>query len=271
MPAPSTACTSRIKWQAAAPRLPRGGGIRIGIGKDLGLQPGDVPRSIHRVQPLDPLGSARHGVVRPHRRAGATAHRGIRDGRRASRHGYRRHRACRAGRVRDRLRRGRDVRRDLPGTHGRARLVRREGSRSVGPDYPFGRTAEDYDAELEEIEQEWGTFALAQKWMSSLDPETAEDPHEVEDFVGRDVIRDSAGPATPSAGPRWTATSTCAMSCRRSASRRWCCTGSATWKLRSSTVATWRSTSRGQSCGRCPGPPTCGATATICRWRSSDS
>ncbi len=54
----------------------------------------------------------------------------------------------------------------------------------MGPDYPFGRTAEDYDAELEEIEQEWGTFALAQKWMSSLDPETAEDPHEVEDFVG---------------------------------------------------------------------------------------
>jgi class 3 adenylate cyclase len=52
------------------------------------------------------------------------------------------------------------------------------------PDYPFGRAAETYDAELEEIEQGWGTFALAQTWMSTLDPEAAEDPREVEDFVG---------------------------------------------------------------------------------------
>ena len=139
------------------------------------------------------------------------------------------------------------------------------------PDYPFGRTAEEFDGELEEyFEQGWGTFALAQDWVSVLDPEAADDPREIQDFVG--WMQSIGGPGD---AVRWSTMGIRDIDLRDVPSsirtRRSYCTGWTTWELRSSTVVTRRSTSRGPSCGRCPGPRTCGATAKTSRWRSSAS
>jgi class 3 adenylate cyclase len=52
------------------------------------------------------------------------------------------------------------------------------------PDYPFGRPAAEFDAELLEIERDWATPRLAQLWLSFLNPEAKDDPSEIEDFIG---------------------------------------------------------------------------------------
>ena len=52
------------------------------------------------------------------------------------------------------------------------------------PDYPFGRPAAEFDAELLEIERDWATPRLAQLWLSFLNPEAKDDPWEIEDFIG---------------------------------------------------------------------------------------
>ena len=52
------------------------------------------------------------------------------------------------------------------------------------PDYPFGRPAAEFDAELFEIERDWATPRLAQLWLSFINPEAKDDPWEIEDFIG---------------------------------------------------------------------------------------
>jgi class 3 adenylate cyclase len=51
------------------------------------------------------------------------------------------------------------------------------------PDYPFGVRQEDFDADVAEVERAWGTTELARKWVSSLYPETQDDPRETEELV----------------------------------------------------------------------------------------
>jgi pimeloyl-ACP methyl ester carboxylesterase len=42
---------------------------------------------------------------------------------------------------------------------------------SWAPDYPFGGTLEEHEAEVQEIEDGWGTSALAAEWVRDLFPE----------------------------------------------------------------------------------------------------
>jgi class 3 adenylate cyclase len=51
------------------------------------------------------------------------------------------------------------------------------------PDYPWGRSLDDYDADLRDVESRWGTPELAREWVSGLDPTRVDDPREIEDFV----------------------------------------------------------------------------------------
>ena len=51
------------------------------------------------------------------------------------------------------------------------------------PDYPFGVRQEDFDADVAEVERAWGTAELARKWVSSIYPETQDDPRETEELV----------------------------------------------------------------------------------------
>jgi class 3 adenylate cyclase len=52
------------------------------------------------------------------------------------------------------------------------------------PDYPFGRPATEFDAEIREMEDGWGTPAAARIWLSDLHPGVQDDPLEIEDLVG---------------------------------------------------------------------------------------
>jgi class 3 adenylate cyclase len=52
------------------------------------------------------------------------------------------------------------------------------------PDYPFGRPATEFDAEIREMEDGWGTPAAASIWLSDLNPGVQDDPLEIEDLVG---------------------------------------------------------------------------------------
>ncbi|HET6714273.1 MAG TPA: adenylate/guanylate cyclase domain-containing protein [Actinomycetota bacterium] len=52
------------------------------------------------------------------------------------------------------------------------------------PDYPFGRPASEFDAEVREMEAGWGTPATARLWLSDLNPSAMDDPLEIEDLVG---------------------------------------------------------------------------------------
>jgi class 3 adenylate cyclase len=52
------------------------------------------------------------------------------------------------------------------------------------PDYPFGMSLAESDADLEEIERSWGTSALARDWLAYLNPAARDDEREVADFVG---------------------------------------------------------------------------------------
>jgi class 3 adenylate cyclase len=51
------------------------------------------------------------------------------------------------------------------------------------PDYPFGMSLAESDADLEKIERSWGTPALAREWLSSINPAARDDDREVADFV----------------------------------------------------------------------------------------
>jgi class 3 adenylate cyclase len=51
------------------------------------------------------------------------------------------------------------------------------------PDYPFGESLADSDAELEEIERSWGTPDLARDWLSHVNPPASNDDREVTHFV----------------------------------------------------------------------------------------
>jgi len=51
------------------------------------------------------------------------------------------------------------------------------------PDYPFGESLADYDANLEEIERSWGTPNLARDWLSHINPAASDDDREVAAFV----------------------------------------------------------------------------------------
>jgi class 3 adenylate cyclase len=51
------------------------------------------------------------------------------------------------------------------------------------PDYPFGRPATEFDAEIREMEDGWGTPAAARIWLSDLHPGVQDDPLEIEDLV----------------------------------------------------------------------------------------
>ena len=51
------------------------------------------------------------------------------------------------------------------------------------PDYPFGESLADSDAELEEIERSWGTSALAREYLSDLNPAARDDDREVANLV----------------------------------------------------------------------------------------
>jgi class 3 adenylate cyclase len=46
------------------------------------------------------------------------------------------------------------------------------------PDYPFGRMAEEIDAEIADVERAWGTEELARELVSGLYPQTQDDPRE---------------------------------------------------------------------------------------------
>jgi class 3 adenylate cyclase len=51
------------------------------------------------------------------------------------------------------------------------------------PDYPFGVSLADSDAELEEIDRSWGTPELARKYLSAINPAARDDDREVADLV----------------------------------------------------------------------------------------
>ena len=94
------------------------------------------------------------------------------------------------------------------------------------PDYPFGRPAAEFDAELLEIERDWATPRLAQLWLSFINPEA-------KDNSGRSRTSSAGcspwvGRATPCDGPRSSATSICGTCSRRSACPRSCYTARTT-------------------------------------------
>ena len=60
------------------------------------------------------------------------------------------------------------------------------------PDYPFGRSAQELDAELAEIGRAWGTRKLAAEWLSVLNPDASENQLEIDDFV--DWMQSIGGP-----------------------------------------------------------------------------
>jgi pimeloyl-ACP methyl ester carboxylesterase len=60
------------------------------------------------------------------------------------------------------------------------------------PDYPFGKSEQDFDAELADIEEAWGTRKLAAEWVSVLNPDASEDQREIDDFV--DWMQSIGGP-----------------------------------------------------------------------------
>ena len=138
------------------------------------------------------------------------------------------------------------------------------------PDYPFGRPAAEFDAELLEIERDWATPRLAQLWLSFLNPEAKDDPWEIEDFIGWMQAIGGPGDAV-----RWAAVD-------RDIDLRDLLPSIRVPTLvlhrtddmggrSSSTAATSRRTSPGRSCESCPAPTTCGTGARTCRPRSNAS
>ena len=60
------------------------------------------------------------------------------------------------------------------------------------PDYPFGKSEQDFDAELVEIATGWGTRKLAAEWVSVLDPDASQNQLAIDDFV--DWMQSIGGP-----------------------------------------------------------------------------
>jgi class 3 adenylate cyclase len=60
------------------------------------------------------------------------------------------------------------------------------------PDYPFGKSEQEFRAELAEIEEGWGTRKLAAEWVSVLHPAASEDQVQIDDFV--DWMQSIGGP-----------------------------------------------------------------------------
>ncbi len=60
------------------------------------------------------------------------------------------------------------------------------------PDYPDGRSPEEVDADIAELERAWGTEELAREWVRSLYGEAEPDPRDVEDFGA--FMRSLGGP-----------------------------------------------------------------------------
>jgi class 3 adenylate cyclase len=51
------------------------------------------------------------------------------------------------------------------------------------PDYPFGEPLDTYDAEIDAMEEGWGTTGLAREYVAEINPGGERDPKEIEDFV----------------------------------------------------------------------------------------
>ncbi|MDQ3209981.1 MAG: adenylate/guanylate cyclase domain-containing protein [Actinomycetota bacterium] len=60
------------------------------------------------------------------------------------------------------------------------------------PDYPFGVTQEESDAEIADVERAWATDELASSWVEFLYPSARDDAREVEDLVA--LMRGIGGP-----------------------------------------------------------------------------
>ena len=60
------------------------------------------------------------------------------------------------------------------------------------PDYPFGSTEEEADADYSGLGEAWGTEALAREWMDEIYARAEHDPRDVEDFAA--LMRAFGGP-----------------------------------------------------------------------------
>ena len=60
------------------------------------------------------------------------------------------------------------------------------------PDYPIGKSAAEFDAEVADIERRWGTTEFAREWVAHLFPSMASDPQEAEDLA--EFMRSIGGP-----------------------------------------------------------------------------
>jgi class 3 adenylate cyclase len=60
------------------------------------------------------------------------------------------------------------------------------------PDYPFGITLEESNAEIAEVERAWATDELAKDWVGGLYPSARDDAAEIEDMVA--TMRSLGGP-----------------------------------------------------------------------------
>ncbi|MEX2420702.1 MAG: adenylate/guanylate cyclase domain-containing protein, partial [Actinomycetota bacterium] len=68
------------------------------------------------------------------------------------------------------------------------------------PDYPFGSTQEESDAEIADIERAWATDELARGWVEFLYPSARDDALEVEDMVAS--MRGLGGPGDAATSSR---------------------------------------------------------------------
>ena len=59
-----------------------------------------------------------------------------------------------------------------------------QARRLWAPDYPFGRPTTDFDAEINEMAEGWGTPRVARLWLSDLHPSVMDDLLEIDDLVG---------------------------------------------------------------------------------------
>jgi pimeloyl-ACP methyl ester carboxylesterase len=60
------------------------------------------------------------------------------------------------------------------------------------PDYPWGQTPAEYEAEIDEVERGWGTAELARSWADDVYPDGRDDPLEIQEFAS--WMRSLGGP-----------------------------------------------------------------------------
>jgi pimeloyl-ACP methyl ester carboxylesterase len=119
-------------------------------------------------------------------------------------------------------------------------LVGSYAHRLYAPDYPWGRTEDEAEEWIADITASWGgPVGLDLRAPSAVDDERFREWWAA-------YLRASASPGAAAALTRMNLKIECAEYCRRSASRRLCCTRRGTSRWRSSTGATWRSTSPGR-------------------------